>query len=636
MISPRRNLSRKLSLGIMLMAVPIFVLSLGLFFMQSRSLIHKKTSEHAYSILNTTMQSVVNYMGAVSTAARSNAWLLEEHFNPDSIQAITYRIMKRHRSIISCSVGTEPNMFPSIGHYFSVYTVNNGDSIMAVREPDYEYFNKMWYKKARMSDKGCWINPFSNYTEATIDHNDAVASYSMPLHASDGSIVGILATDFSFTQLANIFENIKLPYPNAYYVLLGGDGRYLIHPDENLVFKKTIFSENDAADHADLIALGHEMTAGNTGTLHTNIDGKYCHVSYGAVPDTDWSLALVIPSDEMMGPYHHLGYVIIGLIIIGLIIVQWLCYRVVHHTIEPITPLLTMTQRIAEGHYDEVIPRSDHNDAMAQLQNSFAAMQRAIMSKMGSIGQTASEIEKYNVQQVEKVQQAEEAIQQKNQFISHVLNQVRRPLDVIKGGANAMLNGRFGGLPDNELAAIADKMKYNAVSLDRMVLMLYDSSETEAADKSKYLAKKPVACNKEARECINFIHEQFPHTNMRLETEVPDQLQVNTNHLYLMLTLRELLYNAAKYSDGQHIVIRIKLLTGAVRFIVEDVGPGLPDDVSLDLVFKPFAKVDNLSEGLGLGLPLCKRHIDNIGGQFIHDKDYKGGCRFFVDIPLSA
>ena len=636
MISPRRNLSRKLSLGIMLMAVPIFVLSLGLFFMQSRSLIHKKTSEHAYSILNTTMQSVVNYMGAVSTAARSNAWLLEEHFNPDSIQAITYRIMKRHRSIISCSVGTEPNMFPSIGHYFSVYTVNNGDSIMAVREPDYEYFNKMWYKKARMSDKGCWINPFSDYTEATIDHNDAVASYSMPLHASDGSIVGILATDFSFTQLANIFENIKLPYPNAYYVLLGGDGRYLIHPDENLVFKKTIFSENDATDHADLIALGHEMTAGNTGTLHTNIDGKYCHVSYGAVPDTDWSLALVIPSDEMMGPYHHLGYVIIGLIIIGLIIVQWLCYRVVHHTIEPINPLLTMTQRIAEGHYDEVIPRSDHNDAMAQLQNSFAAMQRAIMSKMGSIGQTASEIEKYNVQQVEKVQQAEEAIQQKNQFISHVLNQVRRPLDVIKGGAKAMLNGRFGGLPDNELAAIADKMKYNAVSLDRMVLMLYDSSETEAADKSKYLTKKPVACNKEARECINFIHEQFPHTNMRLETEVPDQLQVNTNHLYLMLTLRELLYNAAKYSDGQHIVIRIKLLTGAVRFIVEDVGPGLPDDVSLDLVFKPFAKVDNLSEGLGLGLPLCKRHIDNIGGQFIHDKDYKGGCRFFIDIPLSA
>ena len=184
MISPRRNLSRKLSLGIMLMAVPIFVLSLGLFFMQSRSLIHKKTSEHAYSILNTTMQSVVNYMGAVSTAARSNAWLLEEHFNPDSIQAITYRIMKRHRSIISCSVGTEPNMFPSIGHYFSVYTVNNGDSIMAVREPDYEYFNKMWYKKARMSDKGCWINPFSDYTEATIDHNDAVASYSMPLHAA--------------------------------------------------------------------------------------------------------------------------------------------------------------------------------------------------------------------------------------------------------------------------------------------------------------------------------------------------------------------------------------------------------------------------------------------------------------------
>jgi ABC-2 type transport system permease protein len=41
----------------------------------------------------------------------------------------------------------------------------------------------------------------------------------------------------------------------------------------------------------------------------------------------------------------------------------------------------------------------------------------------------------------------------------------------------------------------------------------------------------------------------------------------------------------------------------SLRFIVEDVGPGMPED-NEHLIFVPFAKIDDLSEGLGLGLPL--------------------------------
>lgn len=633
MNKPRRSFSRKLSLSIMLMAVPVFVLSLGLFYAQSRNLIHKEASDHSYSVLNTTMQRVVNYMSAVENAARSNAWLLEEHFTPDSLKAVTQRIVTRNRSIISCSVGTEPNMFPQIGHYFSVFTVNDGDTIFTVQEPDYEYFDKMWYKKARTADKACWINPFGDYTEAALDHSDAVASYCQPLHTNDGRIAGILATDFSFSNLANIIMAIAPPYPGAYYMLLGGDGRYLIHPDDNLLFKKTIFSETDASDNADLIALGYEMTAGNSGTMHVTIGGNYSHVCYAGVPGTDWSLALVIPASQMMGQYQHLAYLITALIIVGLVIILWLCYLAVRQTIAPVNLLLDMTQKIADGHYDEVIPTSRRHDTVAQLRNSFAAMQEAIMSHMGRIGQTAHEISKYNVQQEEQVQQAEKAIQRKNQFISQVLSQVHKPLDAIKECANAMLNA--DSLADKQLDAIANKMKYNAVALDRMMLMLFDSSETGATDKSVYKKDSHVPCNEVARECINNIHDQFPDTKMWLETEVPDQFSITTSRLYLTLTFRELLYNAAKFSDGQHILMRITQMPSNVRFTIEDVGPGLPAELSIDLIFRPFMKVDNLSEGLGLGLPLCERHITNLGGNFIYDDSYKQGCRFFIDIPYA-
>lgn len=50
-------------------------------------------------------------------------------------------------------------------------------------------------------------------------------------------------------------------------------------------------------------------------------------------------------------------------------------------------------------------------------------------------------------------------------------------------------------------------------------------------------------------------------------------------------------------------------------------------------VYKPFVKIDNLSEGLGLGLPLTKRHALFLGGDLIYDETYHEGCRFIIEMP---
>ena len=44
-------------------------------------------------------------------------------------------------------------------------------------------------------------------------------------------------------------------------------------------------------------------------------------------------------------------------------------------------------------------------------------------------------------------------------------------------------------------------------------------------------------------------------------------------------------------------------------------------------------KMDDLSEGLGLGLPLSKSHLKNLGGDLRLDDSYKDGCRFIIEIP---
>ena len=47
----------------------------------------------------------------------------------------------------------------------------------------------------------------------------------------------------------------------------------------------------------------------------------------------------------------------------------------------------------------------------------------------------------------------------------------------------------------------------------------------------------------------------------------------------------------------------------------------------------PFTKVDDLAEGLGLGLPLCKNHMTALGGEIIFDDSYQQGCRVTIEIP---
>ena len=108
--------------------------------------------------------------------------------------------------------------------------------------------------------------------------------------------------------------------------------------------------------------------------------------------------------------------------------------------------------------------------------------------------------------------------------------------------------------------------------------------------------------------------------------------RLRTNRLYLMRTLRELLYNAAKYSNGAIVLFRIKDTGNTIRFIVEDQGPGMSEAYQ-EKMYEPFTKVNELSEGLGLGLPLSKRHSRSLGGDLFLDTSYHDGCRFILELP---
>ena len=628
------KLSRKMSLGIILLATPLFIASVGILYIQSRYLIHQEALKGGSSLLNATLYRVHSYMSTLETAANSNAWMMEEHLQPDSLKSVSNRIVRLNDPVVSSSVYMIPDLFKEYGHGFSIYTVQHGDSVTSYIEPEYNYFHKACYTEPVKTGKTCWVDPFVEYTEGEVDHHVAIATYCRPLKRKNGRIVGVLTTEMSLSKLSDMINKQEHPYPTAYFMLLGADGRYLIHPDTTLLFRKTIFTDADPSQNSDMITLGHEMIAGKRGSMHVHINGELLHVIYRPVPDTDWSLAVVCPDSDAMKSFYELGYVIIIIMIIGLLLIVWFSSQMVKQTISPLNSLLESTQQFAVGNFDKLVPTTRQQGVIGQLQNSFAKMQISLSTRMGSLRAKADEIREHN-KELEQVQkQTDDMVRRKNQFIQNVAQHMRMPLNVILGFADVLRESSSNktAMSEEELTNISTMMKNNAVSMNRMVLMLFDASETSSNEVMLSNRQEEISVNDMAQLCIKYTYSHFPHAKIHLDTKLPDTVHIVSNRMYLMRTLGELLYNAAKYTDGQHIDIIISQTATTIRYTIQDIGPGLPEG-SMNQIFKPFTKVDNLAEGLGLGLPLAKRHALSLGGDLIFDTDYHAGCRVILELP---
>ena len=101
----------------------------------------------------------------------------------------------------------------------------------------------------------------------------------------------------------------------------------------------------------------------------------------------------------------------------------------------------------------------------------------------------------------------------------------------------------------------------------------------------------------------------------------------------LMSLPTELLFNALHFTTEGSVTMRIDADDAHMRFTIEDTGPGIPADKA-DIIFEKFTKIDMFTEGLGLGLFLCRRVVELMGGKLTLDSQYTNGSRFVLELPL--
>ena len=628
----RKSFSTKLSLGILLMTVTIFVVSLGVLFTQSRHIIRTEAVGRTKAVLNTTMQHIVRNLMTIENATNTCSWMIEQQFQPEQILDFTSRIVRLNPHIDGCSISAEPNMFKKYGRYFSAYTVRETDTIATVIEEEYEYFQKEWYKTPRNLESGCWVVYTDEVDSLKLTLDGMIASYGKPLYSADSSMVGIISTDLSLLRLSKVMSEVR-PYPNSYFMMIDDEGRYFIHPDSTRLFTQTIFTNVDPRKQYDIIALGHEMTSGKQGQMVVNVDGAPCVVCYQPVLGTKWSLAIVCPDSDVLAGYYRMTYIVVPLLVIGLLVFLLLCHRAVTVSIRPLNQLLDKTQTIASGNMEVYIPKSQRLDVIGRLQNSFATMFRYLNFHIGSVRYTTEQTKLRNEELERATRMAKEADKQKTIFIQNVSHQIRTPLNIIMGFSQVLSDVGKEKLSDEEMKSITDMMDHNSKHLKRMLQMLFDSSDTGLSEELNSQKHDLILCNDVAREAIENTNLHYPNLQISFQSELADDFCIKGNRLYLMRALRELLYNSAKYSDGQHVSLHVTPTDCNIQYIVEDTGKSITE-ADRETIFKFFTKVDDLTEGLGLGLPLAKRHAQNLGGDLILDTSYQEGCRFIIEVPI--
>ena len=122
-----------------------------------------------------------------------------------------------------------------------------------------------------------------------------------------------------------------------------------------------------------------------------------------------------------------------------------------------------------------------------------------------------------------------------------------------------------------------------------------------------------------------------------IETSFPDvPAQFYARPMALARAFGNIIENAARFANK---TIRISEIDTAdqVEVIIEDDGPGIPDEKKRDAM-RPFVRLDNArgrdTGGTGLGLSIAQTAIENHGGQMFLENSDLGGLRVRVVLPI--
>jgi len=231
---------------------------------------------------------------------------------------------------------------------------------------------------------------------------------------------------------------------------------------------------------------------------------------------------------------------------------------------------------------------------------------------------------------------AEKANLAKSDFLSSMSHELRTPLSAILGFAQLIESGSPAPTPGQKRSV--DQILKAGWYLLELINEILDLALIESGKLS--LSLEPISLSELVRECEAMIEPQARTRGIRIaypEFAVPSYVQADRTRLKQILI--NLLSNSIKYNraNGRVVVACTLSAQGRLRIGVRDTGEGLSPD-KLAQLFQPFNRLGqeaNLEQGTGIGLVVCKRLIELMGGVIGVESQVGEGSVFWIDLNIT-
>lgn len=265
----------------------------------------------------------------------------------------------------------------------------------------------------------------------------------------------------------------------------------------------------------------------------------------------------------------------------------------------PMNNLIDAARRIESGDYSAQVPEWGSRDI-----RSVARAFNSMSSRLKSIDE------------------------QRRSFMADVTHELRTPLSVIRGQAEAISDGVYPA-DAAHLAPILDA----TLTLDRLVDDLRTLALTDAGNLA--LKREPTDIGQLVRDTAESFRSQAESAGISLSTEIADNMPtIEVDPARLRQVISNLLSNAIMHTpSGGSVKGAVSSEGGQVAMTVTDTGEGIPPDL-LPHVFERFVKGPN-SKGSGLGLAIAHDIIQAHGGSIAVQNRQGGGATVTVEFARS-
>jgi two-component system NtrC family sensor kinase len=317
------------------------------------------------------------------------------------------------------------------------------------------------------------------------------------------------------------------------------------------------------------------------------------------------------------------------LTIVGLILLS-------RTVVKPIHKLLRMTGEYKDGDLIPFVPELPRNE-IGELSRSLSIMLKRLEENKEDLKAHISSLEKANkeLQQAQGELIRSEKLASVGRLAAGVAHEIGNPIGICLGYLELL---KKGDVTEDERRDFLGRIEVEITRVNRIIRQLLDFSRPSSG------MPEMTHIHDLIMQTVNILRPQpmMEDIQIRFQMEASnDLLKADPNRLQQVLL--NVFMNASDalsekdLADPQDseksLIIKTRNVGDRIELEFTDNGPGIPEE-ELTRVFDPFYTTKEPGRGTGLGLSVCYRIVESLGGSIRAESSRGKGATFIVTLPL--